>query len=165
MITLLPLYVPRNSSFISTGFLVLNLDCLFFVLSKKFIIFINSIITYYYINLRSSIIFCLWSEELYLSLRTSSSFASGLFFCEVFEILVISSTILFAIESLVATAVFWIALFEVALTSFIVKCLAWSIRFWLNLLLTFLLIFLLIFLHIFLAKEKKIITFYKYSIF
>ena len=62
---------------------------------------------YYYINLRSPIIFCLSSGEIYLSLGiSSSSFVSELFCSEVFEIPVILSAILFPMKSPVASAVF-----------------------------------------------------------
>ena len=61
---------------------------------------------YYYINLRSPIIFCLSSGEIYLSLGISSSFVSELFCSEVFEIPVILSAILFPMKSPVASAVF-----------------------------------------------------------
>ena len=69
---LLGLYVPFNSSFISTQFLVLNLDSSFCVLSNKFIIFWYSmIIIYYYINRKSSMISPLCSEDIYLALCIS----------------------------------------------------------------------------------------------
>ena len=107
LIWLMSLYVPRNPSFFSTPFLILNLDALFYVLSNKFIIFIYSItIYYYYINLRWSIIFCLYSGDIYLPLNISPSFVSGLFFCDVFETLVILSTILFPIKSPVGSVAF-----------------------------------------------------------
>ena len=102
LIWLLSLYVPRNSSFISTQFLVLNLDGLLCVLSKKLIVFVYSVVIYHYyyiiVNLRLSIVFCICSEDVYLSVSISSSFVSGLYFCEVFETLVIKSTILFPIN-------------------------------------------------------------------
>ena len=149
-------YVPRNPSFFSTPFLILNLDALFYVLSNKFIIFIYSItIYYYYINLRWSIIFCLYSGDIYLPLNISPSFVSGLFFCDVFETLVILSTILFPIKSRVASAVFSIAYFEAVLRASVADFLAWTRSFWLYLLLKFLLTLLPIFLPIFLAKDKN----------
>ena len=75
---------------------------------NKFIIFVYSIIRYYYyrINFRTLVIFCLCSGDVYLSLSISSSFVSGLFSCEVFETLVTLSTISFPIKSQVAAAVF-----------------------------------------------------------
>ena len=102
LIWLLSLYVPRNSPFVSTQPLVLNLDGLLCVLSKKLIVFVYSVVIYYYyyiiVNFRSSIVFCICSEDVYFSVSISSSFVSGLFFCEVFETLVIKSTILFPIN-------------------------------------------------------------------
>ena len=75
--SLLVLYVNRDASFISAQFLVVNLDSLFDVSSSEFTIFWYSIITlYYYINLRSSIIFCLSFQDIYLSLSISFSFVS-----------------------------------------------------------------------------------------
>ena len=69
---LLGLYVPFNSSFISTQFLVLNLDSSFCVLSNKFIIFWYSIIIIYYsINRKSSMISPLCSKDIYLPLSIS----------------------------------------------------------------------------------------------
>ena len=69
------LYLPRGSSFISTQF---------------FALYIYIPLLYYYINLRSSIIFCLSSGDVYLPLDTSlsCSFVTvfELFWCEVFEI-------------------------------------------------------------------------------
>ena len=65
---------------------------------------------YYYINIRSSIIFCLSSGYMYLSLD-NSLFCSvvtvlELFCCDVFETLVILSAILLPIKSSAASAVF-----------------------------------------------------------
>ena len=64
---------------------------------------------YYYINLRSSLIFCLSYGDIYLSLGSSLSCSflthSELFCCEVFETFVILSTILFPNKSPVASAV------------------------------------------------------------
>ena len=62
------LYVPRDSSFISTQFFVLNLDGWFGLLSNKFTLFFLYILLLYYdVNLRSSITFCLSSGYIYLS--------------------------------------------------------------------------------------------------
>ena len=70
---------------------------------------------YYYINNRSSIIFCLFSRDIYLSLGISSSCsfltASELFCDEDFEALVILSKILLPAKSPVFSATFWVALF------------------------------------------------------
>ena len=60
----------------------------------------------YHINLRSSIIFCFCSGDIYLSLSISSSFVSELFFSEICETFVILSAVLFPIKSPVASAVF-----------------------------------------------------------
>ena len=87
LIWLLSLYVPRDSSSISAQFLVLNLYGSFVVLSNKFIIFLLFFIIF---NLRSSIIFCVCSRDIYLSLIiSSSSFVSKLFFVKVFDTFVI----------------------------------------------------------------------------
>ena len=79
------------------------------------------------------------------------SFVSELFFGEVFETLVT----LFPIESPVVSAVFWVTPFDVVLIASVADCLAWSISFWLYLLLKFLLTFLPVFWFIFLAKDKN----------
>ena len=63
------------------------------------------------------------------------------------ETFVILSTILLPTKSPVASAVFWITLFEAVFIASVVDFLAVSISFWLYLLLKFLLIFL--------AKEKN----------
>ena len=82
---------------------------------------------YYYINLRSSIISCLSSRNIYLSLCISLScsiFSSELFCGEVLETFVIPSAILFLIKSPVTSAVFSVALFEAVLSAFADDCLA-----------------------------------------
>ena len=61
---------------------------------------------FYFFNLRSPIILSLIAGDIYLSLRSSSSFASELFCGKVFETLVILSAILFPNKSPVASAVF-----------------------------------------------------------
>ena len=139
LIWLLTLYAPRDSSFISTQFLVMNLN----VSSSM----CSIIMLYCYINLRSSIIFCLCSRDIYLSLcislsssTFSSSFVTKLLWGEAFETLVILSAILFPIKSPVASAVFlncsfWRYLEPVA------YCLAWLRSSWLYLLLKFYLCF------------------------
>ena len=87
-------YVPRDSSFILTQCFVLNFDVWFGVLPNKFIIFDISWL-YYYINLRSSIILCLSSGDIYLSLGISLScsfvIVSELFWSELLETFVILS--------------------------------------------------------------------------
>ena len=68
-----------------------------------------------YVNLRSSINFCLCSGGIYLSLSISSSlFVSELSLGEIFETL---SAILSPVKSLVGSAVFRIALFEAVLSA------------------------------------------------
>ena len=101
------------------------------------------------------IILCLSSGGINLSIGISFSFVSELSFGEVFETFVNLSAILLPIKSPVASAVFWIALFEAVLSASVADCLAWSRSFWFYLLLKFLLIFLPIFLPIFLAKDKN----------
>ena len=65
------LYVPRDSSFISIYFFVLNLNCSFSAFSNKFCYFwIFSRYTII-IKVKLSIIFCLCSEDVYLSLGIS----------------------------------------------------------------------------------------------
>ena len=85
-----------------------------------------------------------------------SSFVSELFCGKVFETLVILSAILLPIKSVVASAVFWIALFEVVLSAFVADYLIWAISFWLYLLLKCLFTFLLVFLNMFLTKDKNL---------
>ena len=58
------LYTPYDSSFISIQFLVLNLDGWFSALPNKFLFDIS--LLYYFINIRSSILFCLSSGDIYL---------------------------------------------------------------------------------------------------
>ena len=82
------------------------------------------IISWYYINLRSSIIFCLSSGDIFLSLWISlkspilcSSFVTELFCGDVFGTIGFSSAISLLIKSPIASAVFWIALFEKVLSA------------------------------------------------
>ena len=77
------------------------------------LLFFNIPSLYYYINLRSSIIFCLSSRDIYLSsgdtylsLGIPLIVVSELFYCEVFETFVILLAILLPIKSPVASAVF-----------------------------------------------------------
>ena len=111
------LHIPRDSSFILEQSLVLILGGWFGVLSIKFIIFWYSIIIlYYYINVRSLIIFSHSSGDTHLSLGTSLLrsfvFVSELFCGELLETLVISYDfaialgILLPIKSPVAFAIF-----------------------------------------------------------
>ena len=122
------------------------------------LLFFNIPSLYYYINLRSSIIFCLSSRDIYLSsgdtylsLGIPLIVVSELFYCEVFETFVILLAILLPIKSPVASAVFWITLFEVVLSASVLDYLAWSRGFWLYLPNGYL--FLTMFLRIFLAKH------------
>ena len=68
--------------------------------------------------------FCLSSGNVYFSLSISSLFVSKLFCGDVFETLVILSTILFPIKSPVASAVFSIAYFETVLRASVADFLA-----------------------------------------
>ena len=74
------------------------------------LLFFDVPLLYYYINLRSSIIFCLSSGDIYLSLGISLSCSfvtvSELFCCKVFEIFVIRSGILLPIKLPVVSAEF-----------------------------------------------------------
>ena len=88
---------------------------------------------YYYINLRSSIIFCLLSRDIYLSLCISlltpvfSTYfvtVSELFCSEVLETFVISSSMLFPIKSPDSSAALRIAYFEIILSGSVADCLA-----------------------------------------
>ena len=79
------------------------------------LLFFGILILYYYINLRSSMIFCLFSGDIYLSLgitlsnlifSASLSTVSELFCGEVLETFVILSAILLAIKLPVASVFF-----------------------------------------------------------
>ena len=89
------------------------------------LLFFDIPLLYYYINLRSSII---KSGNIYLSLGIyllySFATVSELFCCKVFETFEILSTILLQIKSPVASAIFWIALFEAVLSASVSDCLA-----------------------------------------
>ena len=138
--------------------LVLNLGGWFGILSNNLLFFGISLL-YYYINLKSLIIFCISYGDIYLFLDiffiksciffVSFSAVSELFSGEVFETFAIlllldlftRSAILLPIKSPFASAVFWIALFEAVLTASVADCLVWSRSFWLHLLFKVLLIF------------------------
>ena len=93
---------------------------------------------YYYTNLNSSIVCCLFSGVLYLSFGFSllaSSFSECNSLEDFFEVIVTSSAILLPIKSPVASAVFWIALFEAVIIASVVDFLALSRNFWQYLLL------------------------------
>ena len=64
------LHVSRASSFISTKFFVLNLDGWYFYCLTN-LLFFDIPLLYFYINPRSTIIFCLSSGDIYLSLDIS----------------------------------------------------------------------------------------------
>ena len=66
---------------------------------------------YFYINFRSSIIFCLFSGDIYLSfgISVSHSTLSDVFYGEFIETSVILSAILLPIKPSVASAVFLIS--------------------------------------------------------
>ena len=86
------------------------------------LLFFDIPLLYYYTNLNSSIICCLSSGDMYLFLwvviSTSSSVSSfGNFLLDFLEALVILSAILLPIKSPVASAVFWIALFEAVISA------------------------------------------------
>ena len=129
---LLVLYVPRELSFISTHFFVLNLDGWFGVLSSKSIFYMYIPLLSYYINPRSSIIFWLFSVDRCRSFGQNSVFSvSEVFFGEVLETFVTFSEILLPMKSAVASVIFWNALFEAVLSASVADCLAWSRSFWL----------------------------------
>ena len=82
---------------------------------------------YQYFNLKSSIISCLSSGDIYLSLLFSFITVSKLFCCEFCKTFMILLAILFPIKSPVAYAVFSMNLFEDFLGASVADCLAWSI--------------------------------------
>ena len=136
-------YALWELPFILTQFLVLNLDGWFWCLTN--LLFFDITLLYYYILLKSSIIFCLFSGNICLSLRISlwsllfsSSFLTvSELFCEVLEAFEIFYAILLLIKSPVASTVFIIALFEAVLSASVANCSAWSRSFWLYLPLKF----------------------------
>ena len=93
---------------------------------------------YYYINLRSVIIFCFSSWYMYIYIYLSlgislSSFiviVSELFCGELLENFAILLAILLPIKSPAASAVFWTTLFKIVLSAYIADCLAWSRSYW-----------------------------------
>ena len=89
-------------------------------------IFHYYVILNYCINVRSSIIFCLSSRYVYLSVSISSSFVADFFGVEVFEAFVVLSAILLPVKSLVASAGFWITYFQAVLNVSVTDVLAWS---------------------------------------
>ena len=106
------LYVPHESSFMSSQFFVLNLT------SLTSLIFFDIPLLYYYINLRSSTIFCTLSGDIYLSLGISALFStvSEVFCSDLFEVFVILLALLLLINTPVASVVFVDCFFEVVLS-------------------------------------------------
>ena len=101
---------------------------------------------YYYINLKSSIIFCIFSGDIHLSLAIylsvpifSFSFVniSELLCGKFLETFVILSKTLLPIKSPVASTAFRIALFEAVVSTSVVYFLPSSRSFWLYLLLKY----------------------------
>ena len=92
-------------------------------------LFFDIPLLHYYTSLNSSIICCLFSGDIYLSFGVSDSSLASLF-CEciedLFETLVILSAILLPIKPPVASAVFWIAFFEVVFIASVVYFFALS---------------------------------------
>ena len=125
---------------------VLDLDGWFGVLPNNFFFFFHIPLLYYYINLRSSTTIYLSSGDIYFSLGISLSnsfvIVSELFCVDLLDTFAILSAILLPIKLPVASAVFWITLFKVVLSSSVADSLAWSKKgFWLYLPLKYLLIF------------------------
>ena len=150
MIWLFLLYVLRASSIISTRFFVLNLMVeLVYCLTN--LLFLDIPLLYCYINLKSSIIFCVSSGDIYLSLGISFI----MLICNCIWIILLWSFWCFCnfVRDFITN---WItnALFE-AVSCASVHFLAWSRSFWLYLLLKFLFICLPIFLPLLLAKDKN----------
>ena len=94
------LYVPPDSSLFSTQFFVLISLLLF-----------DIPLLYYYASLRSSIVFCLSSGDIYLSLGIFLSF-SDIIVSELFDTFVILLAIFLPMKSPVPSAIFWIVFFE-----------------------------------------------------
>ena len=119
----------------------------------KNLFFFDIPLLHYYMNLRSSIVFCLFSVDIYLLyafLYLVQYFRLHLevseWFCgEVFKTFVILYVSLLPIKWLIASGDFLISLSEALLNVSVAECLAWLISFWMYLPLTSLLIFLPIF--------------------
>ena len=94
---------------------------------KFFFFFFDISLLYYYINLRSSIIFCLSSGDAYFSLRISMScsfvIVFELFYGELLETLILLA-ILLPIKSPVVSVAFLIILFVEVLRASVADCLA-----------------------------------------
>ena len=107
-------------------------------------LFFYILLLYYYISFRSSIVFCLFDGDIYLSLGMSLCFfviASELFCGQLLETFVILSEMSLPIKSIVASADFWMTLFEDVLSASVADFLASSRSFWLYLPVTFLFYF------------------------
>ena len=121
------------------------------------LLFFDTPLLYYYINLRSSIIFCLFSGDVDLSsgifLPCSFVTVSKLFCCGFFQTFVILAVILLPIKSPVSSAAFWIAVFEAVLNASVADCSAWSRSFYM-ITQVFTYIFTNIFTHIFNKRQK-----------
>ena len=130
------LYVHGSSSIVSTQFFVLNLVGWFGLLSNKFII----PLLYYYINIKiiNSFLSFLWryiSFFRYFFIIVICNYL-WIILCELFETLIVLLTILLPIRSRVASAVFWMTVFES-----VANLLAWLRGFWLFYQLSFYLCF------------------------
>ena len=129
----------------------------------------------------SKIIFCLFSEDIYLSFGLSLSncefFVSlqlslSYFGVNLLRLLLIFLAILLPFKPPIISVVLWISLFEKVLSEFVADCLAWWRGFWhvanilglYSLLNFFSYIVTNVFAHIF-SKSRKSITFYKNSMF
>ena len=107
------------------------------------LLFFDIPLLYCYTNLNPAIIFCLSSGDMHPFFGTSiSPWTSSFFECNsvenFFETLVILLAILLPIKPPVASAAFWIALFEAVFIPSVVDFLALSRSFWPYLLLKFL---------------------------
>ena len=87
------------------------------------LLFFDIPLFYYYINLRSLILFCLYPGDIYLSLGISLS-CSFVTVSEFFETHIILLAILLPIKSTVASALFSITLFEAVLIASVAVYLA-----------------------------------------
>ena len=107
--------IPLSFSFVTAS----NLFC--WKLSETFFLFFDIPLLNYF-NLSSSIFVCLFSEDINLSLGISLSCSfvtiSEFFSRESFETFVILIAILLPIKLLVASAFFWIAVFQAVLNAF-----------------------------------------------
>ena len=117
----------------------------------KNVLFFDIPLLYYYINLRSSKIFCLSSRDIYLCvcISLSCSFVTvSELFCVDFFLSSCNSVSNFITNQITrCLCCFWVTLFELVLSAPVADYLAWSRSFWLYLPLKF--------LPIFLAKHKN----------